>query len=614
MTDIRYEKRTCYCGEVSEQLDGKEVVLKGWVNRIRDHGGVTFVELRDRTGIIQLVSNPRFNQESHKLVGELGSEYVVAARGPVRLRGEENINPDIPTGRVEVEVHEMVILNACAPLPFHIDDENVNEELRMSFRYYDFRRPEMFRILNTRHRVTAAIRNYMDKQGFLDIETPILAKSTPEGARDYLVPSRIFPGKFFALPQSPQLFKQMSMVGGIDKYFQIARCFRDEDLRKDRVAEFTQLDIEMSFVEPDDIFEVVEGLAVAAFAEINVDIETPFPRIPFKEAMLRYGTDKPDIRYGLEIKDFTDILKDVKVNIFQKIFQGGGCIRGIKVPEAEKYIRGDAVKHLESFVYRLGAKGLAELRVVDGGLKKTVAKFFTEEEMKTVIERFEAGDGDLILAIASDKTTAAEALGELRIELARNYMDLVPEDVFKFLWVVDFPMFEYSETEKRYKAMHHPFTSPKDEFLETLLEDPGKALAKQYDCVLNGVELGGGSIRIHDRETQEKVFKALSLEEEEVNHKFKFLLNCLQYGAPPHGGIAIGLDRLLWIMLKTDSIRDVIPFPSNTRNYSPLLETPSSVDAEQLEDIFIKIDEGRIAELGLNIGATPEEQEDVSRA
>ncbi len=610
MVDIRCEKRTCYCAEVGEKHTGEEVILKGWVNRVRDHGGVTFVELRDRTGVVQLVSNPTFNDKAHKLVQKLGNEYVVAARGPVKMRDKENINPNIPTGRIEVEIHEIVILNTCAPLPFHIDDDNVNEELRMRYRYYDFRRPPTFHLLKMRHKVKTSIRKYMDEQGFLEIETPILAKSTPEGARDYLVPSRVFPGRFFALPQSPQLFKQMSMVGGIDKYFQIARCFRDEDLRKDRTAEFTQLDIEMSFVEPDDVFTVVEGMLKTAFVEIDVDLETPFPRIPYKEAMLKYGIDKPDIRYGLEIKDFTDLLKDVEINIFQKIFKAGGCIRGIKVPDAEKYIKGDTVKHLEHLIYRFGAKGLTELRVVDGVLKKTVAKFFTEDEMKAIIRRFEAKNGDLIFAIAGEKQIAAEALGELRIMLAAKYMDLIPEDVFKFIWIVDFPMFEYSETENRYKAMHHPFTSPKDEFIDKLVEEPGKALAKQYDVVLNGVELGGGSIRIHNREIQEKVFQVLGLKEEEVNNKFKFLLNCLQYGAPPHGGIAIGLDRLLWQMLKTDSIRAVIPFPSNTKTYSPLLESPSKVAPEQLSEVFIKLDQQRITEMGLDIETPPEKKQD----
>ena len=609
MREIKSAKRTCYCGEVNEKHVGNTVVLKGWVNRIRDHGGVRFIEMRDRSGIVQIVSNPKFSKEAHKRVQELANEYVIAVRGPVKLRDADNVNPNIPTGKIEVEAHELDILNTCAPLPFHIDDANVNEELRMKYRYYDFRRPEMFKILNCRHKVKTAIRKYMDEQGFLEIETPILGKSTPEGARDYLVPSRVFPGKFFALPQSPQLFKQMSMVGGIDKYFQIARCFRDEDLRKDRLAEFTQLDIEMSFVEPEDIFAVVEGMMKAAFQVIGVDVPTPFPRMPYSEVMLKYGIDKPDLRYGLEIVDFTDVLKNVQVTVFQKVFSAGGCVRGIKVPEAEKYIKGDDVKHLEKFIYKHGAKGLAELRVVDGDLKKTVAKFFTEEEKKGVIKKFDAKNGDLILAVAGDEKTTAEALGQLRIELATNYMNLIPQGIFKFLWVVDFPMFEYSETEKRYKAMHHPFTAPKDEYLETLLTEPEKALAKQYDCVLNGVELGGGSIRIHNRETQQKVFKVLSLEEHEVNIKFKFLLNCLQYGAPPHGGLAVGLDRLLMIMLNTDSIREVIPFPSNTKNYSPLLESPSEVGQDQLEELFIKIDEQRIAELGLNIEKTEESGE-----
>ena len=584
-------KRDHYCGKLTNQDAGKEVTIMGWVQRRRDHGGLIFVDLRDRYGIAQVVFSPDTAEEAFNKAETVRSEYVLAVKGMVRERPEGTINPNIPTGGIEIYADELRILNKAKTPPFYIEDDvAVDELVRLKYRYLDLRRPEMYKCIELRHKLTMAMRRYLDHEGFLEIETPILSKSTPEGARDYLVPSRIYPGQFFALPQSPQLYKQLLMVSGMEKYFQIARCFRDEDLRADRQPEFSQLDIEMSFVEVEDIINMAEGLMKAIFAEsLNKDIEIPFKRLTYQEAMSRYGSDKPDTRFELEIHDIADIAVKSEFKVFASVAEKGGWVRGINAKGCSKYSRKE-LDDLVAFVGIYGAKGLAWIIVGEDGLKSPILKFFTEEQIEAICQRMGAEKGDLLLFVAADQKTAADSLGHLRLEIARRE-GLIDPGQLNFLWVTEFPMMEYDDEEKRWVAIHHPFTSPMDEDLSYLMEDTGKVRAKAYDLVLNGTELGGGSIRIHRDDVQRQIFKLLGHSEEESQDKFGFLLDAFQYGTPPHGGIAFGLDRMVMLMAERDSIRDVMAFPKTQSSSDLMMQTPSGVSDKQLKELSIKFNE-----------------------
>ena len=584
-------KRDHYCGKLANQDAGKEVTIMGWVQRRRDHGGLIFVDLRDRYGMAQVVFSPDTAEEAFNKAETVRSEYVLAVKGMVRERPEGTINPNIPTGGIEIYADELRILNKAKTPPFYIEDDvAVDELVRLKYRYLDLRRPEMYKCIELRHKLTMAMRRYLDHEGFLEIETPILSKSTPEGARDYLVPSRIYPGQFFALPQSPQLYKQLLMVSGMEKYFQIARCFRDEDLRADRQPEFSQLDIEMSFVEVEDIINMAEGLMKAIFAEsLNKDIEIPFKRLSYQDAMLRYGSDKPDTRFELEIQDIADIAEKSEFKVFASVAEKGGWVRGINAKGCSKYSRKE-LDDLVAFVGIYGAKGLAWIIVGEDGLKSPILKFFTEEQIEAICQRMGAEKGDLLLFVAADQKTAADSLGHLRLEIARRE-GLIDSGQLNFLWVTEFPMMEYDDEEKRWVAIHHPFTSPMDEDLSYLMEDTGKVRAKAYDLVLNGTELGGGSIRIHRDDVQRQIFKLLGHSEEESQDKFGFLLDAFQYGTPPHGGIAFGLDRMVMLMAERDSIRDVMAFPKTQSSSDLMMQTPSGVSDKQLKELSIKFNE-----------------------
>lgn len=583
-------KRTHMCGEITEDMAGKEVVLTGWVHSRRDHGGLIFIDLRDRTGIIQLVFSPDVNEEAFAKADRVRSEYVVAAIGEVRRRDEDKVNPKIATGRVEVYVHRLLILNRAKTPPFYIEEDiDVDENVRLRYRYLDLRRPDMQRNLLLRHRVTKAIRDFLDSKGFWEIETPILTRSTPEGARDYLVPSRVNPGKFYALPQSPQLFKQVLMVAGVDRYFQIARCFRDEDLRADRQPEFTQVDLEMSFVERDDILDLMEEMLAVAFrVGMGVEITRPFPRLSYQEAMDRYGSDKPDLRYGLELIEMTDVFRNSQFKVFGEVARGGGIIKAINAKGCAHFSRKD-IDDLTRFVANYGAKGLAYIVVGEGELKSPILKFFSEEEKEEVLRRTEAQPGDIIFFGADRPEVVYASLGALRQELARRQNLARPDDL-QFVWVVDFPLLEYDDEEKRWVAIHHPFTAPKEEDIPLLDTDPGRVRSQAYDLVLNGVELGGGSIRIHRRDLQEKIFSLLGLGEEDIREKFGFLVEAFDYGAPPHGGIAFGLDRMIMLMAGRETIRDVIPFPKTQSAADLMTRAPSEVTKRQLAELHIKLD------------------------
>ncbi|MCI5836614.1 MAG: aspartate--tRNA ligase [Veillonellaceae bacterium] len=587
--------RTTMCGEVDAAACGREVVLCGWVERRRDHGGLIFIDLRDRSGVVQLVASPDYDEASFHKAEAIRNEYVVCVRGTVREREEATINPQMATGRWEVVVTELRVLNSALTPPFYIEDGiDVDENIRLKYRYLDLRRPEMQRNLRLRHRVTKAMRDFLDRNDFCEIETPMLTKSTPEGARDYLVPSRVNPGRFYALPQSPQLFKQILMVAGMERYFQIARCFRDEDLRADRQPEFTQLDIEMSFVERDEILALMEGMVAEIFkAGLGKEVVTPFPRISYTEAMNLYGSDKPDLRFAMPFFEATDIVATTDFKVFRAVVEEGGQVKGIVV-QGDAGIPRREIDGLVDYVGRYGAKGLAWIIVnEDGSIKSQIAKFLGDEMVRAIIERSGAQPGDLILMIADKAKVVAQALGELRLEMARR-MNLIDEDQLAFTWVLDFPMFEYDEDEKRYVAMHHPFTMPRDEDIPLLESQPENVFAKAYDLVLNGVEVGGGSLRIYQDELQQKIFRAIGMSQDEAAEKFGFLLDAFRYGAPPHGGIAFGLDRLVMLMAGCRSIRDIIAFPKTQSAIDPMTQAPGEVSPKQLRELSIRTEEALV--------------------
>ena len=599
-------KRSCYCGEVSEAHVGSSVTLMGWVQRRRDHGGLIFIDLRDREGLVQLVFNPEDNHDLHAMAHELRSEYVLAVQGKVRVRPEGTVNPDLKTGLVEVVVEELHILNDSEPLPFMIeDDAEVTENLRLKYRYLDLRRPALQRRLMLRHAVTMAARNFLSENGFLEVETPMLTKSTPEGARDFLVPSRLSPGHFYALPQSPQLFKQILMISGLDRYFQIVRCFRDEDLRADRQPEFTQIDAEMSFVSPDDVMEVMEGLIVRIFSEIGAEFKVPFKRIGYDEAVARYGLDAPDTRFELFLNDVTAIVAGSGFKVFKDAAaRKNGVVKLLCVKGGAAFSRKD-LDDLTALATTYGAKGLAWVKITEEGWQSPIAKFLSDDEKAKIAGAAGAEVGDLLLFGADTAFVANTALGRIRLELAKR-LKLIPEGQFEFVWVTDFPMFEYDEGERRHVAVHHPFTAPVDP--AGLESDPGAVRAKAYDLVLNGVEIGGGSIRIHRADVQSKVFELLGIAREEAEDRFGFLLTALKFGTPPHGGIAFGLDRILAIMTGVDSIRDVIAFPKTQKATCMMSEAPSPVDKKQLEELFIKpLVKGKTCKVDLKSSAKIEE-------
>ncbi len=583
--------RTHYCGQVNETLIGSDVEVCGWVHRRRDHGGVIFIDLRDREGLLQIVfdpDRPEIFAEAERIRGE----YVLKIKGLVRERPEGTINPNMPTGKVEVLVNELDVLNRSETPPFH-HDEQVNEELRLQYRYLDLRREDMQQNLRLRHKVTMAMRKFLDANGFVDVETPMLTRATPEGARDYIVPSRTHPGKFFALPQSPQIFKQLLMMSGLDRYYQIVRCFRDEDLRADRQPEFTQLDIEMSFVDEDDVTGAMEGLIHGLFKDVlDIELPTPFPRMPYAEAMQRYGSDKPDLRIDLELVEVADLMSDVEFKVFAgPAADPEGRVAALRVPGGNELSRKE-IDDYTAFVGRYGARGLAYIKVNDAaggrdGLQSPILKFLPDAAVEGILERTGAESGDLIFFGADKAHVVNDALGALRVRVGQD-RGLVA-DGWAPLWVVDFPMFERDKTTKRWTALHHPFTAPSVNDAEALRKDPGGALSRAYDMVLNGSEIGGGSIRIHNQDVQAAVFDLLDISRDEAEEKFGFLLKALQYGAPPHGGIAFGLDRIVMLMAGADSIRDVIAFPKTQSAHDPLTDAPGEVSAQQLKETGIRV-------------------------
>ncbi|MGN7942473.1 aspartate--tRNA ligase [Virgibacillus sp. 6R] len=583
--------RTYYCGEVPESAIGEKVVLKGWVAKRRDLGGVIFIDLRDRSGVVQVVFNPEISEEALAIAERVRSEYVLDITGKVVERDEETINPNIPTGKIEVLVESVTIINAAKNPPFLIEDKSdeVSEDVRLKYRYLDLRRPALFNTIKMRHEVTRSMRNFLDENGFLDIETPILTKSTPEGARDYLVPSRVHEGEFYALPQSPQIFKQLLMVSGFDKYYQVARCFRDEDLRADRQPEFTQIDIEASFMSQDDIMTMTEQMMARIMRETKgIEVELPFQRMSYEEAMGRFGSDKPDTRFGLELVDVGEIVKDSGLKVFSTVVANGGQVKSINVKgAADRYSRKD-MDALAEFVAPYGAKGLAWLKVEEDCLKGPIIKFFTEEEQNQLVKTMEASVGDLLVFVADKKKVVADALGALRLKLGKE-LELIDETKYNFLWVVDWPLLEYDEATKRYYAAHHPFTMPAREDLDLFETDPASMKAQAYDIVLNGYELGGGSIRIFEKDIQEKMFKLLGFTQEEAYEQFGFLLDAFEYGTPPHGGIALGLDRLVMLLAGRSNLRDTIAFPKTASASDLLTNAPSAVSEAQLEELNLEL-------------------------
>ena len=589
MDNLQNFRRTDYCGTFSAANVGQEISVCGWVQRQRNLGGLIFVDLRDRTGLLQLSFDDSTPRDIFEKAASLRGEYVIAAKGLVRER--ESKNPDLPTGDIEVKVTELRLLAKAETPPFEIvENSDVKDVTRLKYRYLDLRRPDMQRMIALRHKIVKICRDYFDEQGFLEIETPILTKSTPEGARDYLVPSRVHPGKFYALPQSPQQYKQLLMLSGFDRYFQIARCFRDEDLRADRQPEFTQIDLEMSFLDEEQIQTIQEGFLKRVFKEVlDVDVQTPFLRMPWREAMDRFGSDKPDMRFGFELQDISDLVKDCGFGVFAEPVKAGGSVRLINVNGHAKDFPRKKIDKLGEFVKTYKAKGLAWTRLHEGSTTSSYAKFLTEEENAAILERAGAKDGDLVLIVGDEKNTVVwAALGALRCEIAKQLDILDPKD-FRFLWVTEFPMFEWSEEENRYMAMHHPFTAPMVEDEDKILTDKANCRARAYDIVLNGVELGGGSIRINTPEMQEKAFQALGISEEDIQERFGHLVNAFKFGAPPHGGLAYGLDRLCMLMAGAPSIRDVIAFPKVQNASDLMMACPDVVDDKQLDDLSIAV-------------------------
>jgi len=584
-------KRTGYCGDLNKKDVNREVTLLGWVQRRRDLGGLIFVELRDRQGIVQVVFNPEMNPEAHEKAQSIRGEYVLGVQGTVVIRPEGTANPKLNTGEVEIVAKELKILNVSKTPPFQIEDEEeVAENTRLKYRYLDLRRPGLQRNLVLRHKVGKEVRNYFDRLGFLEVETPMLTKSTPEGARDFLVPSRLSPGHFYALPQSPQLFKQILMVSGFDRYFQIVRCFRDEDLRSDRQPEFTQIDVEMSFVTVQDIQRTMEGLMAHVFKEIlGIALELPLPVLTYDEAMGRYGVDKPDIRFGMELRDVTEPLKDSSFQVFRDTASAKGIIKALNVKGGSSFSRKE-IEDLTHFVQNFGAKGLISAKVGPGGWQSSIQKFITEGERKAVEGVLDAGENDLLLFVAGSVKVVNQSLANLRLHLGEK-LGLIPKDQYRFVWVLNFPLLEYDEAEGRYVAVHHPFTAPQDEDITKLKDHPELVKAKAYDLVLNGSEIGGGSIRNHLREIQSLLFEKLGMGEEEARERFGFLLEALEYGTPPHGGIAFGFDRLIMILSHSESIRDVIAFPKTQKGTCLMTDAPSRVDTKQLDELWIKIKE-----------------------
>jgi aspartyl-tRNA synthetase len=583
--------RTHFCNDLGVSDVGQEVVLMGWVMRRRDHGGVIFVDLRDRKGITQVVFNPVIDAEVHAKAHQLRSEWVLAVRGRVDARPGDMANPKLATGAIEVLASELRLLNSSETPPFPLDEEvEVSDNLRLQYRYLDLRRPEMAANMLMRHKAVMAVRNYLNNHGFLDIETPMLTRSTPEGARDYLVPSRVNAGKFYALPQSPQLFKQLLMIAGMDRYYQIVKCFRDEDLRADRQPEFTQIDMELSFVDEEQIMAINEGMIATLFKEtLGVELQPPFPRLTFAEAMNRYGTDRPDVRFGMELVDLTGIASTCNFKVFRDTADRGGTVRAINAKGCGEMTRKD-LDQLTEYVAQFGAKGLAWVKIKPGGeWQSPIGKFFTEEERAAIAAATGAGEGDLLFFGADTTKVVYQVLGELRVELARR-LELLKKDEFRFTWVTDFPLMEYDDKEKRFQALHHPFTAPREEDIDKLGSDPAAVLSRAYDLVLNGTEIGGGSIRIHQRQLQSKVLEVLGIGIGEAEEKFGFLLRALELGAPPHGGLAFGLDRLLMIITGSDSIRSVIAFPKTQKATCPLTDAPAGVARKQLTELHIRPD------------------------
>ncbi len=583
-------KRTHHCAELTAQDAGKTVTLNGWVQRRRDLGGLVFIDLRDREGVTQLVVNPaEASAELARTVRDLREEWVVAVRGMVRLRPDAMVNPKLATGRIEVEVAEIELLNRADPMPFHLGDPSVTEDIRLKYRYLDIRTSAVGRNLRLRHRAAMIVRDFLDAEGFVEVETPILSKSTPEGARDYLVPSRVHPGSFYALPQAPQQYKQLLMVAGIERYFQIARCFRDEDLRADRQPEFTQIDLELSFVDAADILDITERMLARVWSELlGLEVPTPFPRIPWREAMDRYGSDKPDLRIPLELTDLTEILRHTGFRVFQRVIQDGGVVKALRLPGLAAAASRKKLDGWAAQAAPYGAKGVAWLKIQDGAPRGPIAKFLSKSELDAVSKHAGLGENDLLLVVADRFETACTALGFLRNQIAAE-QGWVAEDKFAFAWVTEFPLLEYDPEQQRYVAVHHPFTSPLPEDAARLESDPGAVRAQAYDVVLNGVELGGGSIRIHDSALQQRMFQLLGIEAAEAEARFGHLLQALRLGAPPHGGIALGFDRFVMLLAGAGSIREVIAFPKTTRAACLMTDSPSPVDPKQLDELHIAV-------------------------
>ncbi len=583
------KKRTEYCGLITEAYIGQEITIKGWINRRRDLGGLIFIHLRDREGIMQIVFNQEKNAELFELAESMRHEYIIEATGTVVLREEDQVNPNIGTGTIELEVTEAAILAKAKTPPFTIDDDQpVADELRMKYRYMDLRKGRMMKNLKLRHQTTKAIRNYLDNEAFLDVETPYLTKSTPEGARDYVVPSRVYPGTFYALPQSPQLFKQLLMGAGVDRYYQVVRCFRDEDLRGDRQPEFTQVDLETSFMSAEEIQTLTEGMMQKVVKEtLGQDIQVPFPRMSYDEAMGRFGSDKPDTRFGLELIDLQEFAQNTSFKVFQQALENGGQVKGLNLKgKADNFSRKD-MDGLTDYIKQYGAKGLAWVKVTEEGLNGPVAKFFAEDS-ETLVAAMSAEPGDLLMFVADKKEVVAQSLGELRLKFGREFK-MIDESKLDFLWVVDWPLLEYDEDEKRYVALHHPFTRPKEEDVQLMEEHPEQVRAQAYDIVLNGYEIGGGSLRINTREMQEKMFEALGFTPEEAEQQFGFLLGAFDHGFPPHGGLALGLDRLVMILAGETNIREVIAFPKNGKAFDPMTNAPSEVSDRQLNELSLRL-------------------------